>query len=100
MVDRSLELVEKELKLLRTKKLGVQQLSRAKKQFIGQLSIGLESRLNLMLSYGRSVLLFDRVDPVSEIVDKIEGLNSENILELANEQFNPNEMSSIIYQAR
>ncbi len=100
MVDRSLELVEKELKLLRTKKLGVQQLSRAKKQFIGQLSIGLESRLNLMLSYGRSVLLFDRVDSVSEIVDKIEGLNSENILELANEQFNPNEMSSIIYQAR
>ena len=99
-VDKSMQLVSKELKLLREKKLGVHQLSRAKKQLIGQINIGMESRLNLMLSYGRSLLMFDKVDTVSEVVQKVEALKAEDILELANEQLHEKNMCSIIYQAR
>jgi predicted Zn-dependent peptidase len=98
--DKSIHLVQKELKLLREKKLGVQQLSRAKKQLIGQINIGMESRLNLMLSFGRSMLMFDRVDTVSEVVRKVEGLRAEDIQELAQDQLNEKAMCSITYQAR
>ncbi|MBI9033749.1 MAG: insulinase family protein, partial [Bacteroidales bacterium] len=96
--DRSVNLVYKELKRLRENKLGVMQLSIAKQQFIGQLAISYESNLNDMLSIGKSLMHFNKVDTLEQIHTKIHAITAEDILETANEVFDVEGLSSLIYK--
>jgi predicted Zn-dependent peptidase len=96
-VDKSIKLVKKELNLLRRKKLGSLQLHRAKKQIIGQLAISLESNLAHMLSMGRSLLQLNKIDTIREIHDSIEAIDAAKLMEIANEIFDPTQLSQLIY---
>ncbi len=97
-LDKTIELVHKELKLLRDNKLGPQQLKKAKQQLIGQIAISEESNANKMLGNGRSLLSFDKVSNLNAINKKIDALNSDMIIEVANEIFDPKQLSMLIYQ--
>ena len=94
--DRCLELVDKTIRRFKTEALTSRQLSMAKKQFIGQLAISMESNEGYMLSSGKSYLVYDDVDSPAEIYRKIEGLTASEILETANEVFD--DMSYLIYR--
>ncbi len=96
-LEKSLYLVFKELNKLRNQKLGTLQLHRAKQQIIGQLAISLESNLNEMLSIGKSHLVFEKVDTINDINDKIVKITSEDLLDVANEVFDPDQFSTLIY---
>jgi predicted Zn-dependent peptidase len=74
----------KEFKMLRDSKLGDGQLSKAKKQLLGQIAVSTESHDDLMLAIGKSYLLYNQVDPLSEVFRKIEAITSDNLLEVAN----------------
>jgi predicted Zn-dependent peptidase len=78
--------------------MGIVQLSRAKKQLIGQLAISTENREDLMLAIGKSLLFFNQVDPIEVIFKKIEAIESREIMEIANEIFNESQNSVLIYQ--
>lgn len=99
-LNKSISLVQKELKILAVKKLGLLQLKRAKQQLIGQLAIAYESNLSEMLSMGKGYLHLNKVDTINEIYRKIEKITSEELLEIANEIFSPAQMSILIYQAK
>jgi len=91
-------LVNKELQKMKNLPMGIVQLSRAKKQLIGQLAISTENREDLMLSIGKSLLFFNRVDPLETIFQKIELISSSDIMEIANEIFDESQNSILIYQ--
>jgi predicted Zn-dependent peptidase len=95
---KALNLVEREFSLLRDKKMGILQLSRTKKQLIGQLAIANENREDLMLSLGRSYLYFDKVDSLSTVIEKIEKITSDDIFYVANEMLDQNRLSKLIFQ--
>lgn len=97
-LDRALALVQKEFDLLRNKKLGAVQLSRAKKQLIGQIAIATESRDDLMLTAGKSYLVYDKVDPLRVVFKKIEAISAEQIHDVANLILDKNQMSTLIYK--
>ncbi len=97
-LNPSIELVHKELKLLREKKLGPMQLSMAKKQMIGQMAIYYESNLNEMLSMAKSCLLFNSVETLETLAGKIRQISEMEILEVANEIFDPEKLSTLIYK--
>jgi predicted Zn-dependent peptidase len=97
-LERALVLVQKEFDLLRDKKLGAVQLSRAKKQLLGQIAIASESREDLMLNIGRSYLLYNKVDPLSVVFKKIEEITAEQILDVANLILDKTQMSTLIYK--
>lgn len=97
-LDRAQALVQKEFDLLRNKKLGALQLSKAKKQLIGQIAIATESRDDLMLTAGKSYLVYDKIDPLPLVFQKIEAITAEDIQEVANLILNKNQMSTLIYQ--
>ncbi len=97
-LDRAINLVQKELILIKNKELGFQQLAKAKKQLIGQLAISSENREDLMLSIGKSYLLFDRVDSMERVYEKINTLTSSEIIALANEVFDESKISTLIYK--
>ena len=90
--------MHKELKMLRNTKLGPQQLKKAKQQLIGQIAISEESNANKMLGNGRSLLSFDKVSNLNAINKKIDALTSDMIIEVANEIFEPKQLSMLIYQ--
>jgi predicted Zn-dependent peptidase len=96
-IDKSIALIHKELKILRTKKLGVLQLNRAKEQLKGQFALGLDSNSGLMLGLGKSLLLFNQIDTIQEIFDGIDKLTAEDLLEIANIYFAPENCSELIF---
>lgn len=96
--ERALQIVYKEFESIRKNKLGTLQLTRAKKQLIGQLAIAGENREDLMLTIGKSYLFYNRVDPMPVVFEKIEAITSDQILEVANEILDPDRMSRLIYR--
>jgi predicted Zn-dependent peptidase len=96
-LDRSVDLVYKELRNLCSKKLGTLQLNRAKEQLKGHLALGLDSNSGLMLGLGKSLLLFDQIDTVKEIYDAIDNLKADELLEVSNRYFNPDNCSELIF---
>jgi len=97
-MEQALRLVNKEFRKIKEQPMGILQLSRAKKQLIGQLAISTENREDLMLSIGKSYLFFDRVDTLETIFKKIEAIGCTEILEIANEILDEPQSSTLIYQ--
>lgn len=97
-LNKSINLIMREIDKLRTKKLGSLQLHRAKKQLTGQIAIASENNEAHMLSIGKSLLVFDRVDTIEEVSKKIEAVTDSALLEIANEILNPDKLSMLIYQ--
>jgi predicted Zn-dependent peptidase len=97
-LNKSIALVHKELKNLRDKKLSSSQLQKAKQQLIGQITLSEESKVNVMLGMGKSLLFFNKVDSLETVYTKINKLTVENILEIANEVFDKDQLSSLIYK--
>ncbi len=97
-LDKSLRLVQREFRLLKDKKLGVLQMSRAKKQLLGQLAIASENNENAMLSMAKSFMVFNRIEDMEEIRRKLDYITPEDLLEVANEILDSNALSRLIYQ--
>ena len=97
-INRSIKLTKRELIKLCEKPLGTLQLKKAKQQLIGQIAIGQENDVNLMLSLGKSVLLYNKVDTFEIVKEKVEAVSSSQILEVANEIFNEDKLSHLIYK--
>ncbi len=96
--DHCLEIVRKETDRLRHEKLGTMQLYYAKKQLIGQMALANEAKLNEMLGLGHAALFFDEVDTMEESIREIEELTGEDILTVANEIFDPDQFSTLIFE--
>jgi predicted Zn-dependent peptidase len=97
---KALKLLEKELKKLRDQKLGPVQLQQAKHKFIGQIALGEENRMGLIISMSKSLLDFNRVDSLEEVFARINKVTAPQLLEIANEMFDPNQLSSLIFNPK
>jgi len=96
--EKSLAVVNSELGKLRNTGLGIIQLSRAKNQVKGYLARGYENHENLMLSLGKSIMVFDRIDTLDETCRKIDKISSSQLLDIANEAFEPSRLSTLIFK--
>ena len=97
-MNKSIKLAKRELIKFCEKPLGTLQLKKAKQQLIGQIAIGQESEVNLMLAMGKSMLLYNKVDAFELVKNKIENVTSEELVNVANEVFNLDNLSSLIYK--
>lgn len=97
-LDKSIELVYKELTKVKTKKLGTTQLRNAKRQLSGQLTIAYENKETLMLSMAKKFLYLDKISNFDEINKKIEAITSEQLLKTANEIFANDQLTTLIYK--
>ena len=94
-LDKCIELIYRELKKLREQKLGRLQLHRAHLQLIGQTCLFYESNLNEMLSMGKNHLIFNEVEDISGMIQKIETISSSELIAMANEMLCEENMSSL-----
>ena len=97
-LNKSILLATNELKRLRTTKLGTIQLSKAKNQIKGYLARGYENHESLMLSLGKSLVIFDKIDSIEDLCKQLDGVSASELLETANDIFEPEKMSTLIYK--
>jgi predicted Zn-dependent peptidase len=90
-------LVMKEMEKLRTKKLGVLQLQMSKDQTIGQMAMGEENYVALMLVYGKSILDHGKIESLDSIFAQIRSTTAEELQEIAQEIFRPDQLSFLTY---
>lgn len=93
--ERIRTLVLKELRKLREERLGTLRLNKAKRQVIGQLTLGQESLLSRMLATARNMLDFGRDFPLPELVEEIEAVTAEDLLECANRWMKEEDLSTV-----
>ncbi len=96
--EKSLKLIYKEFDRLKNTKMGVLQLKRAKQQLIGQIAISTENKDNSALNLGKAILLFNKYDSMEEVSKKINAVSAEEILEVANEVLDTNNLSMLIFK--
>ncbi|MBI4649403.1 MAG: insulinase family protein, partial [Bacteroidia bacterium] len=96
-LEKSMQLIYNEIDTIKTKKLGEMQLYRAKKQITGHLALLADNNANLMMSIGRSYLIYDKVDSLKQVIKEIENITADDILEIANEVFDSKSLSVLIY---
>ena len=92
---RSLELVGSVIERLKTQPLSARQLSMAKRQFIGQMAVSMDSNESYMLGIGKSFLVYGEVDEMSAICAKIKAITSQQLMEIASDVFK--DASTLIY---
>jgi predicted Zn-dependent peptidase len=97
-LNKSISIAMAEMKKLRTSKLGTIQLSKAKNQIKGYLARGYENHESLMLSLGKSLLVFNKIDTIEDICEKIDEITATDLLETANDIFEPAKLSTLIYK--
>ena len=98
-ISKALKLIDRELKKVREQRLSPLQLHTAREQLKGQLAISVESHQNEMLSMGKSMLVFNKVDTIAEIKHKIDQVTSSGLLEVANQVLDPKALSMMIYKS-
>jgi len=99
-VSKSLNLVRKELKILREKKMGVLQLNRSKEQLKGHIALSLDGNAGLMLGLGKSLLMFNQIDTISDIYAEIDKLSASELMAIANEYFIEDNFNELIFDLK
>jgi predicted Zn-dependent peptidase len=97
-IDKTRELIIKELLHFANKRITQSYLTRSKEQLKGQIAIQYDSNQNEMLSIGKSLLNFSKVESLNDTFKEIDEVSSDDILKVANEIFVPQQLSTIIYK--
>lgn len=97
-LDKAIGLVFKELNKLCTRRLGAMQLHHAKQQLVGQLALGRESGMSELLAITRSMLMNEPIETVPDIIHTIEIITADDLLAEANEVFNPEKLTMLVFR--
>jgi predicted Zn-dependent peptidase len=62
------------------------------------MTIAAENKENLMLSLGKSYLLYQKVDDLDEVYKRIDSITAMDLMGIANEVFDRNQLSLLIYK--
>jgi predicted Zn-dependent peptidase len=96
--ERAMRLVNKELKKLRENKLGILQLHQAKQKFNGQIALAEEGRMSLIISMAKSLLDFNHIDSLEDVIAKINAVTADETLEIANEILDNQQMTTLLFE--
>ena len=97
-VKRCLRLVRHELDKVMRKPLSAAQLYRAKRQIKGQIGVACDHRENFALDFGKSFLHYGWEKDITRLFNDIDGVTAEQLQEVAQEIFSPEQMLTLIYQ--
>lgn len=98
-VDTCLGLTYKELKRMCDVKMTSSQLMAARKQLVGQIGVASDNNENNALGMAKTFLHYHKYESSESVFRRIEELTSEGLLEIANEMFAEEYLSSLIYRS-
>lgn len=96
-LEKTHQLVLKELKELREKKLSSTQIRQAQKQLLGNLMLARDNNSSVMMGLAKSVLLFNTIDGMEKIKIEIEKITPSKIMDLANRYLKEKHLQTLTY---
>jgi predicted Zn-dependent peptidase len=93
-----MQVTRDEINKMRTKLIPEARLNHARKQMIGQLAISRENNEHLMLTTGKSILVFDRVDSLEDIRKQLEEISPTQLRETAIEVLDPKKLNQLVFE--
>lgn len=81
-----------EMERFRTSGVTQEEVNRAKRQVKANMYLGMESVMNRMSRLGKSVLFYDRVIPLEEVIDKVMVITPEDVQRFAGEVLRPDRL--------
>lgn len=97
-IDKSIDLIHKEFRKIRTSSVSSAELNRTKSQLKGNMMLSLESMSSRMMRLGSGELYYGTFLPLDEIVRKIDAVNVESIKAVAEKLLRPENFSTIIFK--
>lgn len=94
--EQCIELIEEEIARLRGELITPRRLQVAKRQFVAQMAISMESNEGYMLGAGKSFLLYKDIDTLEEAYKKVMAISAEQIMEVAKDSLA--NLSRLIYK--
>ena len=95
---KSMQVTRDEINKLRTRLIPDTRLLNAKKQLIGQLAISRENNEHLMLTTGKSFLVFDRIDSLETIRRQLDEITALQLRDSAKEVLDPGNLNQLIFE--
>jgi len=83
---------------LRNRLITDSRLSHARRQLMGQLAISHENNEHLMMTMAKSHLVFNRVDDLHTIREKLELISAVQLRETANEVLHPDRFNVLVFE--
>jgi predicted Zn-dependent peptidase len=97
LMPKAIELIHKEMRKLSENRLSSAAIHTFRRQLKGQLAISTESHQNEMLSMGKNLITYGKVDSVDEIYRRIDLITAQDIQEMANEVFDFSQLSTLVF---
>jgi predicted Zn-dependent peptidase len=97
-LNKAISLIKREIGILQHKLLGDIQISKARKQLVGQLAMSQENHEDLMLTLGKSFLIYNKMDDLDVIYKKIYAVTPSQVRNIANEILDFGKLSMLIYR--
>lgn len=97
-IDKTLNLIQKALRHFTSCRLTQSQIHKAKQQLQGQLSIQNDYNREEMLSIGKALLNYNKVQSLQETFSDIDTITSQEITQVAQDIFNLDNFSTLIYK--
>ena len=94
--EKTLTLIAKEFRALKAEMVTADELRRAKDHLKGSLMLSLESTSARMSNLARQEMYFGRFFTLDEVLDSIEAVTREEVLQIAREFFQPEQVAATI----
>ncbi|HAQ39786.1 MAG TPA: peptidase M16 [Clostridiales bacterium] len=91
--EDALRTILKEMVSMKKGSITLKEFNRSKQQIKGNYILGLESTSSRMSAIGRRELLYNEIQYPEEVIEKINNVKLEDVLEVANELFDINNLS-------
>jgi len=96
-IQKTLDLVYKELQALATKPMSATELQRSKAQLKGNILLGLESTSHRMMRLGSGELYFNEFVSLESIVKSIDVVTQSDVLAVGEQMFKPDEFATVVF---
>lgn len=96
-LDKAFSLISKEFKKIKDHPLTEIQLQKAKNKFIGQIALGEENRIGLIISMAKSLIDYNKIDDLETIFNKIRVVSTVDMANIANEVLDEKNLSSLTF---
>ena len=95
---KALRLVDRELQKLREKPMSASQLAQAQKKFKGQIALGEENRMGLLIALCKNVQDYGRIIPLQEVFKQVDGVTTQQLWDVAHALFDPANRISLTFE--
>ncbi len=95
-VEKCCRLVRKELNNIKRKAMSPSQLKAAQQQIKGQIGVACDNRLQFALDFGKDYLLYGWEKDIDSFFHQIDSITAQDILEVANELFKEEKLTTLI----